>query len=59
MALELTVKAHLQGRRIAELPTIWEERTAGASNFKLAKWLPRYLRWYLLAFGRRLQPGRS
>jgi glycosyltransferase involved in cell wall biosynthesis len=59
VALELTVKAHLQGRRIAELPTIWTERTAGASNFKLAKWLPRYFRWYLLAFGRRLQPGRS
>jgi dolichol-phosphate mannosyltransferase len=47
VALELTVKAHLQGRRIAELPTVWQERTAGTSNFKLGKWLPRYLRWYL------------
>jgi hypothetical protein len=32
------------------MPTVWQERTAGASNFKLGKWLPRYLRWYLAAF---------
>ena len=49
MALELTVKAHLQGRRIVELPTVWQERRAGTSNFKLRKWLPHYLRWYLAA----------
>ena len=53
VALELTVKAHLQGRRIVELPTVWQERTAGTSRFKLGKWLPRYLRWYLAAFTRR------
>jgi len=49
VALELTVKAHLQGRRIVELPTVWQERTAGTSRFRLAKWLPRYLRWYMAA----------
>lgn len=49
VALELTVKAHQQGRRIAEIPTVWTERTAGKSNFKLRKWLPRYLHWYLAA----------
>ena len=54
VALELTVKAHLQGRRIVELPTVWQERTAGASRFRLGKWLPRYLRWYLAA----MQPRR-
>ena len=46
LALELTVKAALQGRRIAEVPTVWRERTSGKSNFKLSRWLPRYLRWY-------------
>jgi dolichol-phosphate mannosyltransferase len=49
VALELTVKAHLQRRRIAEIPTTWTERISGNSNFKLARWLPRYLRWYWLA----------
>ena len=49
IALEITVKAHAAGYRITEIPTVWRDRTAGASNFKLARWLPRYLRWYGLA----------
>jgi dolichol-phosphate mannosyltransferase len=50
IALELTVKAHLAGLRIGEVPSIWTDRVAGRSNFKLLRWLPRYLRWYRLAF---------
>ena len=46
LALELTVKATLAGRRVAEVPTTWRDRTAGESNFKLRKWLPFYLHWY-------------
>jgi dolichol-phosphate mannosyltransferase len=53
LALELTVKATLQRRRIAEIPTTWRDRTAGQSNFKLRKWLPHYLHWYRVAFLRR------
>jgi len=53
MALELTVKATLAGRRVAEVPTTWRDRTAGQSNFKLRKWLPHYLHWYRVAFLRR------
>jgi len=45
LALELTVKATLAGRPVAELPTTWRDRTAGQSNFKLLAWLPHYLRW--------------
>jgi glycosyltransferase involved in cell wall biosynthesis len=50
LALELTVKATLAGRRVAEVPTTWRDRTAGQSNFKLRAWLPHYLRWYAIAF---------
>lgn len=50
LALELTVKATIAGRRIAEVPTTWRDRTAGQSNFKLRKWLPHYLRWYATGF---------
>jgi dolichol-phosphate mannosyltransferase len=50
LALELTVKATLMGRTIAEVPTTWRDRTAGQSNFKLRKWLPHYLHWYRVAF---------
>lgn len=54
LALELTVKATLTGRRVAEVPTTWRDRTAGESNFKLRQWLPHYLRWYRVAMRRRL-----
>jgi dolichol-phosphate mannosyltransferase len=50
LALELTVKATLSGRTVAEVPTTWRDRTAGQSNFRLRKWLPQYLRWYRQAF---------
>jgi glycosyltransferase involved in cell wall biosynthesis len=53
LALELTVKATLAGRRVAEVPTTWRDRTAGQSNFKLWQWLPNYLHWYRVAFLRR------
>jgi dolichol-phosphate mannosyltransferase len=60
LALELTVKATLAGRRIGEVPTTWRDRTAGQSNFKLRRWLPHYLHWYRLAFvGRWLRRGRT
>ncbi len=54
LALELTVKATIEGRRVAEVPTTWRDRTAGASNFKLRKWLPHYLHWYVIAFKARI-----
>ena len=58
LALELTVKATLQRRRLAEVPTTWRDRAAGSSNFRLRLWLPHYLRWYAVAFRARLRPGR-
>jgi glycosyltransferase involved in cell wall biosynthesis len=55
LALELTVKAHLGGMRISEVPTTWRDRSAGTSRFRLMRWLPHYLRWYLLAMRRRFR----
>ena len=55
LALELTVKATLAGRRVAQVPTTWRDRTAGQSNFKLRKWLPHYLHWYRHAFTGRIR----
>ena len=46
IALELTVKAHLEGRGVGEVPSSWVDRAAGESRFRLWKWLPNYLRWY-------------
>jgi len=51
--LELTVKAFLAGHKIAEVPSTWRDRTAGESRFRLWKWLPHYLQWYIYAFQRK------
>jgi dolichol-phosphate mannosyltransferase len=51
LALELTLKAHWRGWRVAEVPTVWQDRTAGQSRFRLFSWLPHYLRWYIRALG--------
>jgi glycosyltransferase involved in cell wall biosynthesis len=48
IGMEITVKAFLRGYKIAEVPTTWTDRAAGASNFKLWTWLPHYLHWYWL-----------
>ncbi len=54
IALELVAKARRYRQPVAELPTIWLDRVEGESNFKLWAWIPKYLRWYRFAFGRRL-----
>jgi glycosyltransferase involved in cell wall biosynthesis len=51
IGIELTAKATRLGLPVAELPTIWLDRTAGESQFKLMSWLPRYLHWYRFAYG--------
>ena len=50
LGLELVVKCRAKGGKIVEVPTTWRDRVAGKSNFKLWKWLPNYLRWFLYAF---------
>jgi glycosyltransferase involved in cell wall biosynthesis len=54
IGIELTAKAKRLGRPVAEIPTIWLDRQAGVSNFRVAQWIPSYLRWYRFAFGPRL-----
>jgi dolichol-phosphate mannosyltransferase len=51
IGIELVAKARRLRKPIAEVPTIWLERAHGASNFKVVRWIPRYLRWYRFAFG--------
>lgn len=55
LAIELTAKATRAGRRMAEVPTTWRDRTAGESRFKIRAWLPKYLRWYFHAFAGRFK----
>ncbi len=55
IGIELVAKARRFRQPVAEIPTIWLDRTFGQSNFKLAAWLPRYLKWYFFAFGPKKQ----
>lgn len=56
IGIELTAKAKRLGLPVAEIPTIWLDRQAGVSNFKMVSWIPRYLQWYRFAFGGRISP---
>jgi dolichol-phosphate mannosyltransferase len=47
---ELTVKAALDGRMIAEVPTTSCDRPDGEGRMQVRDWLPRYVRWCMFAF---------
>ena len=49
-SIELLVKCHRLGWAVSEVPAQWFERTHGASRFRIVKWLPAYLRWYVYAY---------
>ncbi|MET0539181.1 MAG: glycosyltransferase [Xanthobacteraceae bacterium] len=49
-SIELLVKAHRLGWKVADVPVSWFERRHGQSRFRVLKWLPAYLRWYVYAF---------
>lgn len=53
LATELTVKAHFNGYKVSEVPTIWTY-LAKESRFYLRKWLPKYLKWYFWAVNKKL-----
>jgi dolichol-phosphate mannosyltransferase len=54
IGIEMVAKARRLRLAVAEIPTIWLDRTAGESRFQVARWIPHYLRWYRFAFGPRL-----
>ena len=53
VTLEIVTKAFLLGYHIIEVPTTWNNRTKGLSNFKLLPSIPAYLKWFLLCLFKR------
>jgi glycosyltransferase involved in cell wall biosynthesis len=47
IGLELVAKCKKLNMPISEFPTIWTERKSGKSNFRLFKWLPNYIYWFI------------
>jgi len=52
-ATEILVKAHFLGFKITETSSVWKERSLGKSKFKLLKWLPNYIYWYIWGISKR------
>jgi dolichol-phosphate mannosyltransferase len=52
IGMEITAKAFIHGYKITEIPCQWWDRTEGKSRFQLLRWLPKYLRWYMLLAAR-------
>jgi glycosyltransferase involved in cell wall biosynthesis len=50
IGIELVSKAHRLRLPIAEIPTIWLDRTDGTSRFLLARWTLKYLPWFFNSF---------
>ncbi len=55
LAFEITLKAWMNGQKVAEVPASWRDRVSGQSRFDLVKWLPKYAGLWAqaLAFGLR------
>ena len=51
IGIELTAKAKRKNLSVAEIPTTWIDRSYRESKFKLAKWIPKYVSWYLYGLG--------
>jgi dolichol-phosphate mannosyltransferase len=49
IGVEIVVKAFTSGMKITEVPCSWRDRPQAESRFRLAKWIPFYLKWYLYA----------
>ena len=55
LGIELTVKAHQLGLKVAEVPTTWRDRTGGESRFQMRAWIPHYAHWYWRGLASRLR----
>lgn len=59
ISVELTVKAAVAGFRVAEIPTVWTNRSEGKSKFGMRREVSNYGRWLLYAFRNRKKVRRQ
>lgn len=49
IGMEILVKGYFAGYSVTEVPSAWRDRAEGESRFKVLRWAPKYLKWYLYA----------
>jgi glycosyltransferase involved in cell wall biosynthesis len=49
IGMEIVIKAFQKGYRITEVPSSWHDRERGSTRFRIWKWLPKYMKWYIFA----------
>ena len=54
LGMEIVLKAFFKGYKITEVPSVWRDRPAGSSRFRLWQWLPKYLSWYWFGLKNRI-----
>jgi nucleoside-diphosphate-sugar epimerase len=47
-SFELALKAKARGLKVSEVPTVWKQRKAGESRFRVLAWSRYYMKWYWL-----------
>ena len=55
ISMEIPLKAYYAGFKITEVPTVWQERKKGKSNFKMFNLAPNYLKFYLWGIKKRIR----
>jgi dolichol-phosphate mannosyltransferase len=59
IGMELVVKGFSKGSNITEVPSTWNDRTAGKSHFRIWRWGPDYFRWYVYALTHRKRAAKK
>jgi len=54
ISMEIPLKAYYLGFKITEVPTVWQERKKGKSNFKMFQLIPVYAKLYIWAIFKRI-----
>lgn len=57
IGMELIYLATIKGLPIVEIPTMWEDRKEGATKFRILRWLPSYLFWFIKLMSAKSRKG--
>jgi len=54
VGMEMVIKAHFRGFKVGEIECTWRDNPQSISRFKMARWIPKYMKWYIYALKMRV-----